>query len=62
MCWCTENRWCTAIRFSAALTRGTQLPPVDLVPLDESGGETAVTWDNLGETVFLTLDDEGGAT
>ncbi len=45
----------------AALTRGTQLPPVDLVPLDESGGETAVTWDNLGETVFLTLDDEGGA-
>ena len=46
----------------AALTRGTQLPPVDLVPLDESGGETAVTWDNLGETVFLTLDDEGGAT
>ena len=30
-------------------------------PGHESGGETAVTWDNLGETVFLTLDDEGGA-
>lgn len=40
------------------LCRGTTFPAVDLVPLDESGGETEVTWDNFGKTVFLTLDDE----
>lgn len=40
------------------LCRGTTFPPIDLVPLDESGVETDVTWENFGETVFLTLDDE----
>ncbi len=38
--------------------RGTVFPAIDLVPLDESGEETEVTWVNFGETVFLTLDDE----
>ena len=40
------------------LNRGTVFPAIDLVPLDESGEETEVTWENFGETVFLTLDDE----
>lgn len=39
------------------LCRGTKLPAVDLVPIDESGEETDITWENFGETVFLTLDD-----
>lgn len=33
-------------------------PMVEIVPLDESGTETAVTYDNFGKTVFLTIDDE----
>ena len=36
-------------------------PMLDIVPWDESEQETAVTWDNFGETVFLTIqqgDDE----
>lgn len=37
-----------------------KFPAVDLVPWDESGQEHAVTWDNLGTTVFLTLDNERG--
>lgn len=36
-------------------------PPLDIVPLDEAGNETAVTWDNFNKTVFLTIDDEGAA-
>lgn len=34
-------------------------PCVDIVPLDESGEENEVNYDNIGETVFLTIDDEG---
>ena len=30
-------------------------PAVSIVPLDESGEETAVTWDNFNETVFLYI-------
>lgn len=33
-------------------------PMVAIVPLDESGQESTVTFANFGETVFLTLDDE----
>lgn len=40
------------------LCRGTIFPPIDLVPLDESGEEKEVTWENFGKTVFLTIDDE----
>lgn len=43
----------------SALCRSTAFPAVDLVPLDESGEETEITWENFGETVFLTLDDAG---
>jgi hypothetical protein len=34
-------------------------PAMCIVPLDESGANTAVTWDNFNETVFLTIDDGG---
>lgn len=39
--------------------RSGKFPALDLVPLDESGHDNAVTWDNFGKTVFLTIDDEG---
>jgi hypothetical protein len=35
-----------------------KFPCLDIVPLDESGKENTVTYDNLGVTVFLTIDDE----
>lgn len=34
-----------------------RFPMTDIVPLDESGNESAVTWDNFGRTVFLTIDN-----
>ena len=34
-----------------------RFPSVTLVPYGE--GENAITFENLGETVFLTVDDEG---
>lgn len=34
-------------------------PSVKIVPLDESGETTAVTWDNLDETVFLIIENVG---
>lgn len=34
-------------------------PAIMIVPLDESGHENRVGWDNLGKTVFLCIDDEG---
>lgn len=33
-------------------------PMLSIVPLDEAGNENAVTYDNFGKTVFLTIDDE----
>lgn len=30
-------------------------PMLDIIPLDESGQENTVTYDNFGETVFLTI-------
>ena len=35
-----------------------KFPAISIVPLDEAGNETAVTYDNFGKTVFLTIDDE----
>lgn len=34
-------------------------PCVDIVPYDESGKETFVSYENMGITVLLTIDDEG---
>lgn len=33
-------------------------PALDIVPCDEAGNESAVTFDNFGKTVFLTIDDQ----
>lgn len=35
-------------------------PAIDIIPLDPSNQENAVTWDNFNETVFLAIDDEEG--
>lgn len=38
-------------------------PCIDIIPLDESGKEKAVSFENFNETVFLTVDnylDESG--
>lgn len=34
-------------------------PALNIVPYDESEQETAVTWDNFNETVFLTIEQDG---
>lgn len=36
-------------------------PAVDIVPIDPSGQSNAVTYDNLGATVLLVIDNGGGA-
>ena len=35
-------------------------PAIDIIPLDESGEQSAVTFKSLNETVFLTVDNVGG--
>ncbi len=35
-------------------------PELSIVPLDESGEMNTVTYDNLNETVFLTIDNTEG--
>lgn len=35
-------------------------PAIDIIPIDESGEQTTVTFQTLGETVFLTIDNAGG--
>lgn len=34
-----------------------KFPVLTVVPIDESGQEQEVTWENFGETVFLTIDN-----
>lgn len=34
-----------------------KFPVLKIVPLDESGNEQEVTWENFGVTVFLTIDN-----
>ena len=34
-------------------------PTMRIVPLDESGENKAVTWENMNETVFLIIDNGG---
>lgn len=36
-------------------------PGPTIIPLDPSGKETRITWDNLNKTVFLILDNQGDA-
>ncbi len=44
------------------LFRDTYQPPrfpaINLAPYDASGTAKRLTWDNLGESVYLTIDDE----
>lgn len=40
------------------LYQPNKYPILSIVPIDESGQETTVTWDNFSETVFLTIDQE----
>ncbi len=35
-------------------------PSIDIIPIDESGERNSVTFENLNETVFLTVDNIGG--
>lgn len=35
-----------------------KFPMISIVPLDQSGEEKEITWDNFGETVLLTIDNE----
>lgn len=37
-----------------------KFPALDIIPLDESGQQDTVTFKNLNETVFLTVDNMGG--
>lgn len=37
-----------------------KLPVWSIVPMDESGQETEITWDNFGTSVLLLIDDLGG--
>ena len=38
--------------------KSDSFPMISIVPLDESGNENTVTYDNFNKTVFLTIDDE----
>jgi len=40
-----------------ALINDERLPDEDIIPMDESGHETGITWDNFGNTVFICIDD-----
>ena len=35
-----------------------KFPMISIVPLDESGQENTITYENFGTTVLLTIDDE----
>lgn len=35
-----------------------ELPGTPMIPLDLSGIETVITWENFGDTVFLYVDDD----
>lgn len=42
----------------ADIYRSDYFPMLAIVPIDEAGNEKAVTYDNFGKTVFLTIDDQ----
>ena len=42
----------------ADVYRADAFPAISIVPLDEAGNENAITYDNFGKTVFLTIDDQ----
>ena len=46
------------VELFADVYRAGLFPALAIVPLDESGEETTITYDNFGKTVFLTIDDQ----
>ena len=42
----------------ADVYRANYFPALSIVPLDEAGNEKAITYENFGKTVFLTIDDQ----
>nr|DAS46911.1 MAG TPA: hypothetical protein [Caudoviricetes sp.] len=65
---CTLSKDDEVLVYDEPLIYGTRLfcdvynadtfPCLDIVPLDESSKENTVTFDNMGVTVLLTIDDE----
>lgn len=39
--------------------RSGKFPAIDIIPMDESAGNNAVTYDNMNITVFLIIDNQG---
>lgn len=35
-----------------------EMPAPSLIPLDTSGNETRISWESMGKTIFLFIDDE----
>ncbi len=66
---CTLSKNDTVLVYDEPLIYGVPLfkdvydsdtfPCVDIVPYDESGEENAVTYENIGTKVKLTIDNEG---
>lgn len=64
---CTLSKNDEVLVYDEPLIYGTKLfsdvynadafPCLDIVPYDESGQSNTVTYDNMGVTVFLTVDD-----
>ena len=46
------------VELFADVYRADYFPALAIVPLDEAGIETAITYENFGKTVFLTIDDK----
>lgn len=45
------------VEMFADVYKSGAFPMLSIVPLDEAGMETAVTYENFGKTVFLTIDE-----
>ena len=46
------------VELFADVYRADYFPAISIVPLDEAGIETAITYENFCKTVFLTIDDQ----
>lgn len=46
------------VELFADVYRADYFPAIAIVPLDEAGIEKAITYENFGKTVFLTIDDQ----
>lgn len=42
----------------ADVYKADYFPALSIVPIDESGNENTITYENFGKTVFLTIDDQ----